>query len=128
MEIVRVIGIGFLGAILSLFLKESKPEFVVLSTVATGVVILILVLNSLSDVIEAFTAIVDKTNIDSSLFTGILKIIGIGYITEYSSEICADMKAGSIANKIQFAGKITIFMMALPIITAFIDIISMLGS
>ncbi|MDR1940313.1 MAG: stage III sporulation protein AD [Clostridiales bacterium] len=126
MDIFKIIGVGIIGAIVSVFLKESKPEFVIFCVMAAGVMILILVLNSLTDVIDAFNLIVGKTNIDESLFSGILKIIGIGYLTEYSSEVCEDMKCGAIASKIRLAGKITIFLMALPVMTAFIDVLSKL--
>ncbi|MDR1906552.1 MAG: stage III sporulation protein AD [Clostridiales bacterium] len=128
MDIFKIIGVGIIGAVISVFLKESKPEFVIFAVMTAGVTILIIVLNSLTDVIDAFNVIVNKTNIDESLFSGILKIIGIGYIAEYSAEICGDMNCASIAGKIQLAGKITIFLMALPIMTAFIDVISALGA
>jgi stage III sporulation protein AD len=124
LDIFKVIGVGIVGAVIGLFLKDGKPEFVVLSVMATGVMILIFVLNSLTDVVDAFNALVQKTNIDERLFSGILKIIGIGYVTEYSAEVCNDMNFASIAGKIQLAGKITIFLMALPVMTAFIDVIS----
>jgi stage III sporulation protein AD len=124
MDIFKVLGVGLIGALIGLFLKDGKPEFVIFSVMATGVMILIFVLNSLTDVVDAFNALVDKTNIDERLFSGILKIIGIGYVTEYSAEVCNDMNFASIAGKIQLAGKITIFLMALPVMTAFIDVIS----
>ncbi|MDR3263529.1 MAG: stage III sporulation protein AD [Clostridiales bacterium] len=124
MDVFKIIGVGIIGAVISVFLKDGKPEFVIFTVMATGIIILIFILHSLTDVIDAFNSIVIKTNIDEKLFSGILKIIGIGYITEYSSEICSDMNCGSISSKIQLAGKITIFLMALPVMTAFIDIIS----
>ncbi|MDR2047009.1 MAG: stage III sporulation protein AD [Clostridiales bacterium] len=127
MDIFKVAGVGVIGAVIGVFLKHGKPEFAIFGVMAAGVMILIFALYSLTDVIGAFGALVEKTNIDERLFSGILKIIGIGYITEYSSEICNDMNCGSIASKIQLAGKITVFLMAAPVMTAFIDIISRLA-
>jgi stage III sporulation protein AD len=124
LDIFKVIGVGIVGAVIGVFLKDGKPEFVIFSVMAAGVMILIFVLNSLTDVIDAFNTLVNKTNIDERLFSGILKIIGIGYVTEYSAEVCNDMNCASIAGKIQLAGKITIFLMAMPVMTAFIDVIS----
>ena len=127
MDIFKIIGVGIVGAIISLFLKDSKPEFVIFCVMATGMMILIYVLHSMTGVVDAFSSIVNKTNIDEELFSGVLKIVGIGYLTEYASEICKDMSCGSVANKIQLAGKITIFLMALPVMTAFVDVIGKLA-
>lgn len=124
MDIFRIIGVGLVGAVITVMLKSSKSEFSVLAVLATGIIILTIVLNSFSDVIVAFNKIVDKSGISNSLFTGLLKIIGVGYVTEYSSSICSDMDCASIGKKIQLAGKITIFLMALPIVMALIDTVS----
>lgn len=124
MDIFRIIGIGIVGAIMVLMLKQSKSEISILLGVATGVIILIIVISSLNDVILAFNKLVAKSGISQELFSGLLKIIGVGYVTEYSANICEDMGSPSIGKKIQLAGKLAIFLMALPIVTALIDIIS----
>lgn len=123
MDIFRVIGIGLLGAIIALMLKQSRSEFSMLAVLATGVIILIIILNSLGDVIVAFNKIVIKSGISQELFTGLIKIIGVGYVTEYGASMCDDLGCGSISKKIHLAGKIGIFLMALPIVMALIDII-----
>lgn len=124
MDIFKVIGIGIVGAVIAIMLKQTKSEFSVMAVLATGIIILILILNSLTDVIIAFNTIVEKSGISNELFSGLLKIIGIGYVTEYSASICNDMDCGSIGKKIQFAGKVSIFLMALPIVMALIDTVS----
>jgi stage III sporulation protein AD len=123
MEIFRIVGVGIIGAVISVFLKNSKPEFVIFSVMATGVILLLGVLTLLRGAIEEFSAIVDRVNIDRNLFSSILRIIGIGYVTEYSAELCNDMDCKSIASKIELAGKVVIFLFALPIMTTFLNLI-----
>lgn len=124
MDIFKVIGIGILGAIVTLMLKNTQSSYAVLAVIATGIVILIIVINALGQVIVAFEEIVDKTNLNSALFATLLKIIGIGYLTEYSVNLCNDLDCGSIGKKISLAGKITIFTMAMPIVTAIIKTVA----
>ncbi|MDE5617915.1 MAG: hypothetical protein K2I79_00320 [Clostridia bacterium] len=124
MDIFKVIGIGILGAIVTLMLKNTQSSYAVLAVIATGIVILIIVINALGQVIVAFEEIVDKTNLNSTLFATLLKIIGIGYLTEYSVNLCNDLDCTSIGKKISLAGKITIFMMAMPIVTAIIKTVA----
>lgn len=126
MDIFKVVGVGLVGAVITLFLKNSKSDFTVLTVLATGLVMLIIIINSLGDVVESFNGIVEKSGVDDKLFSGILKIVGIGYVTEYSANICNDFNCSSIGKKIQLAGKITIFLMAMPVVTALIDSVTKL--
>ncbi|MEG2179944.1 MAG: SpoIIIAC/SpoIIIAD family protein, partial [Bacteroidales bacterium] len=86
----------------------------------------ITMLSSLQSVILAFDNIVNKSGIDDGIFAAVLKIIGIGYLTEYSASIATDAGCPSIAQKLQFGGKLVIFMMSISIVTALIDVISAL--
>ena len=123
MDILKVIGIGLLGTIIVSLLKTAKGELAVFATIAVGAVILITVVSSLSDVIEVFNEIVTKTGLDYEMFGGVLKIIGIGYLVEYSAGICSDAGCDSIAIKINMAGKVAVLVMALPIIRKVIDLV-----
>mgnify|MGYP000903219826 CR=1 FL=1 len=123
MDILKVIGVGITGAIIANFIRNGKEEFTIFVTMATGIIILIYIMQSLGDVIIAFNKITDASGIDDKLFGCILKIIGIGYVTEYSASICSDFNYSSLGTKIQLAGKISIFLMALPIITSLIELI-----
>ncbi len=124
MSIVKLVGIAVLGVIIVQLLRSSKPEFATLATIATGVVMLIVLVNSLSSVIVAFQGIIDKSGLPNSLFTLVLKIIGIGYLTEYSASICEDAGCASLGSKIQLGGKLVIFGLSIGIITNLIDVVS----
>ncbi|MDE5654459.1 MAG: hypothetical protein K2I46_02505, partial [Clostridia bacterium] len=112
------------GCVCTLLLKNTQSQYAMLSSLATGIIILIIALSSFSKVILSFQAIIDKTGVNSSLFSSLLKIIGIGYITEYSQSICEDLECASIGKKVSFAGKISIFLLALPIIENLINTVT----
>lgn len=126
MEILRVVGVGLLGVLLANMLKKDKPEIHLLVLLATGVIILVLLLSSLTQVINSFGSLLAKAGIDDSLFGGVLKIVGVGYLTEYAASICTDSGAASVADKIQLAGKITVFLMGLPIVTTLVSTLAAL--
>lgn len=126
--IFKLIGIAVIGVVVVTLLKSAKPEFAVFATIATGVVMVITLLSALRDVIISFDAIVEKSGIDDSVFLLVLKIIGIGYLTEYSSSLATDAGCVSIAQKLQFGGKIVIFLMSMSIVASLIDVVSQLVS
>ena len=121
-------GIALIGVIVVILLKSAKPEFAIFATIATGVIMLIVLSTSLSQVISAFDKIVEKSGVDEGVFSAVLKIIGIGYLTEYSSSIATDAGCPSIAQKLQFGGKIVIFLTSISIVTSLIDVVSQLVS
>ena len=124
MQIVKVVGVGLIGALVAGMLRQEKSELYIFAVIAGGALILIIILSSLTEVISQFGILVGKTGVDESLFAGVLKIIGVGYITEYASALCGDYGINSIANKIQLAGKVAIFFMTMPILTNLVNVIS----
>lgn len=123
MELLKIIGIGLITSVAILVVKQVKPEVAILVTITGSIIILFMLVEMLASVTQIFELIVNKTGLDKELFTSILKIIGIGYITEFGANICTDSGNSSIADKILLAGKIAILVLALPILTALIDII-----
>ncbi len=118
MEIFRIIGVGMVGLFATVILKEVKPELAVVASVVTGIALLIFVIEPFSSAIGVFRSIADQANLDASLVGGVVKIIGVGYLTEFSASLCEDYGVSSVGKKMQFAGKILILTLSLPMITS----------
>ena len=127
MLIFKVIGVAFIGLTCVITLREVKPSLAVIAGVATGVAIIVVLLDGLTDVVKELKEIAIKTNLDNELILTIMKIIGVGYITEFSAGICEDYGSSGIARKVQLGGKIAIFLLSLPIITNIILAIASLA-
>lgn len=123
MDIIKIIGIAILTTFAVVILRQQKPEVAAVVGIAGSVVILFMFVNLLSGVIGSFIGIVNRTGIGSELFSSVLKIIGVGYITEFACGVCADSGMNSLADKVALAGKVTILILALPIINSIIDIV-----
>lgn len=77
----------------------------------------------LSGIFDIFNNIFKVSGINSSLYAIIFKIIGIGYLTEFTASICNDTGNNSLGDKVLLGGKIIILVMALPIVTSILDIV-----
>ncbi|MDF2520629.1 MAG: spoIIIAD [Clostridia bacterium] len=126
MDIMRIVMIGIIATILAVILREQKPEIALQVSIVTGLMIFIFVITKLNSVIAVMKYFASKTNIDLLYFTTILKVIAIAYITEFGVQVCKDAGEGSIASKIEFAGKVLIMVMAVPIVAALFDVITKL--
>lgn len=123
MEILQIVGLGIIATIAVIVLKAQKPEIAVQVSILAGVIIFFLAAGKLSAVIELLRSYSGKVSINSTYISTLLKIIGIAYITEFGAEICKDAGEGSIASKIELAGKVVIVVLAVPIITSLIDLV-----
>lgn len=122
-ELFKIIGVGLVTLIAYIIVKPLKPEIAVFISVIGVSIILMFCVDGLVGVVETMTQFVDKTGIDSNLFACVLKIVGIGYITEFASNLCVTAGNSSIADAISLAGKITILVLSLPILTNLINLI-----
>lgn len=125
MDIVKVILVAFIGVIVVVILRDVKPELALFAGLVTGAAVLLMVIAELTGIFEDFKDISDGASAGSSIFYTILKIVGIGYLTEYSASICDDYGSQSIGKKVQLAGKVSIFAMAIPV---FANIVTTIGS
>lgn len=123
MDILQIVGLGIIASILIVVLKAQRPEMAIQVSIITGIVIFILIVNKLSSVLSLLNSFSSKANIDMSYMGILLKIIGIAYISEFGAEICKDAGEGSIAAKIELAGKVTVIIIAIPIVTSLLDLI-----
>lgn len=124
MDIIKVILIAIIISISIVLVKQIKPEFTVFLLIGGSVIILGYIMNWFSPVLNSIQTIISKTGLNSTLFENIIKIVGIGYLTEFASNICLDSGNSSIADKVQLAGKTFILICSLPIITELIDIVA----
>ena len=123
MDIFRVIGIALVTTFAIILLKPTKPEVAALVSVIGGILVIMLFVESLQTIIENIARIVQGTGIRSELFSALIRIIGIGYLTEFASNICDEAGNSAMARKVTIAGKILILILALPIINNLIDVV-----
>ncbi|SEB69413.1 stage III sporulation protein AD [Paenibacillus sp. GP183] len=121
MEIIQIVGLGLIVTILSLIIKEQKPEIAFLLATFTGIVIFLFLIGRISSVIRVLEDLATKTGINMVFLKTILKIIGVAYIAEFGAQIVRDAGQESVASKIELTGKILIMVMAIPIISVIIE-------
>ena len=121
--LLKIIGVGVCTIAINLFLKQYKPELALLVNVCGGLLIFLMVIEGAGQLIEYFIDLQNVANIKVDVVSPILKVIGIGYITEFASDMAEDCGNKSIANKIILGGKVAVCVIALPILQTLIEAI-----
>ncbi len=122
-DVIRIIGIGLLALIIIVILKQYKPEFVIYVSMIAGVLILVLSIQKLTGIINLLQSLANKTYINKSFLSILLKITGIAFITEFAVSICSDAGEKAIASKIEIGSKVIIIAMSIPIITSLLELV-----
>ena len=123
MEMIQIVGLGFVVTLLILIIKQQRPEIAVQLSLALATIIFFMVLSKINIILNLFRDMAAKANISSMYLYTILKIIGIAYVTEFGAQVCRDAGEGAVAGKIEFAGKVLVMVMAIPIIALVLDTI-----
>lgn len=123
MNITAILGVGIIGALLAITVKNTRPELGMCVGIITGCIILSFILPHIRDVLMELENLSEASGVDFTYFSPLVKIIGIAYITQFSSEIIKDSGETSIAKKVEFAGKVTVLVLILPILKNLISVI-----
>ena len=126
MAIFQLVGIAFVTAVAALILKGTKPELAFAVTIAGSIILLLFVFEAFRGSMSIFSEIASETGIDSALVKILLKMVGIGYLVEFSAGILNDFGQNSVADKLIFCGKIVILVLALPILESVLQLIKQL--
>ena len=123
MEIIKIVGIALIALVIIIMLKQYRPEYAIFISILTGVLILILVMDRLTGIINLIQSIEDKFSINTQFIALLIKITGIAFLSEFAVSICKDSGEVAIASKIEIGSKIIIISMSIPIISSLLEII-----
>ncbi|MDB5083343.1 MAG: spoIIIAD [Bacilli bacterium] len=123
MEILQIVGLGLIGATLTLVVKPKSPQIAFLLSVLVGIFIFLFLLDKISAVFAILQQLAEQAHVNPVFLSTILKIIGIAYIAEFGASIVRDAGEDSIAQKVELAGKVLILVLAVPIIQAILQTI-----
>ena len=121
MDIIKIIGVGLIALIIIIIVKQYKPEFTIYVSLIAGAMILMLVMDKISAIINLLSNLSSKTAINNEFLVLLIKITGIAFLTEFAVSICKDSGESAIANKMDIGGKVIIISMSIPIIASLLE-------
>ncbi len=123
MELFKIIGVAFTTAITSILLKSTKPELSFAVTITGVIVILLFIIEAMQSTLAIFTSISQLTGIENGLMKVLVKIIGVGYLTEFAAGILNDFGSNAVADKVVLGGKLTIMVLSLPVLESLLTMV-----
>lgn len=124
MNIATICSLALITAFVVVFINQYRPEFSSLTITAASAIILTVIAKNALPLINQYLGIAKNSGISSELFTIIIKSVGISYMTVFTSDLCKDFGQNSLCSKVEMAGKISVIIIASPLIIKIIEITS----
>ena len=115
MWIIAAAAAGLVGTVLALILGQYRPEFRMLVTAAVTLLLMAMVLERLSPVLEQLRSTMELTGLTGDYAAILFKAVGICLLTQLAGDVCRDSGESSIASKIELAGRAAILLTAMPL-------------
>lgn len=128
MEILKIAAIAFTGVLLAAFIKNISKDVSLYIIFATAILIVLAIIDRLAGIFIFLEDIYSNVTYGREFFPVIIKVLAVAYITDFTAQLCRDAGEDSVSSKVELAGKITIFYIAMPILTAILELIKQLLS
>lgn len=115
MTVIKLCGIAVIGVCAALIMRAAKSELAMPVGVITGIIILASAISSMYPIV-AFAEELSRENSYSLYFSTVLKALGIGIAAQTAADICRDSGEGTVASKLEFAAKVGILLLGLPVV------------
>lgn len=115
--------IGFVALIylcFSVILKSYRPEYVLLMRIFAVVLIFSLLIDDISAFISNVLSIFSVFNIKSEHIKLLLKVTGVGIVTDFICDTLLDAGEKSLAGIVSMSSKFLIIILSLPILNGLI--------
>lgn len=113
---IQIILLSLVTAIISLVLKTLKPELSTAVIVCGGILLILIAIEYFAEVFSFFQELADVSGINKEIIKLLVKMIGVGYITEFTSQILIDFGAPTLSERVILCSKLLLIVMAIPIV------------
>lgn len=113
---IKIIFISVITIFLTLVLKPKSPEISAIVSVCGGLLILIICFDYISESFNFYISLSEKIGVDNSILKIAVKVISVGILTEFISDLANDFGNSVVSSKVVFGGRVVICVIMLPVV------------
>lgn len=114
------------AAISALIIKQYKPEFSILISLAFTVIIFAAVFGKVENIMSQVSGLLGRIGYMNEFAEVVFKGLGVCVLVQIASDTCRDAGESAISSKLEFAGKIMILFISMPLVFKVIETASQL--
>lgn len=114
---------ALIAAILALTLSKQEKDISLLLTLTGCTLVLLLVLEFLEPVMGFLRELQELGDLNADMLVVLLKVVGIGMISEIAALICTDAGNASLGKTVQILGTAAILWLSVPVLKMLLDMV-----
>jgi stage III sporulation protein AD len=126
MSIMQIVALAVVAVVLIVIIRQERPELALQLSMVAGLIITVFVVWKLAGIVKVLERLALRADLNMVFLGALLKIIGIAYIAEFGTQVCRDAGENALAIKVELAGKVTILILAVPIISTIVSTVERL--
>jgi stage III sporulation protein AD len=126
MDIFQIVAVALCGVITTSIIREYKPEAAIYIIIATVLIIFGFILHQLTSVFDFLGSVYENVSYGKAFFPILLKILAVAYIADFVAQVCKDAGEEAIGGKVELAGKVVIFYIAVPVMMSVLETLTKL--
>lgn len=123
MDILKIAVLGIAGMLLGILLKDQKKEYELFVTLGVSLCIFYFIMSKLELVLSVINRMQEYVRMDTGYIAILIKMIGITYVAEFSSNLCKDAGYQAVAGQIEMFGKLSILVISMPVLLVLLETI-----
>lgn len=116
-------GAVFLAIILTVNLSGYRKDMAALLTLAVCVMVALVAVQYIRPILEFVEELEEIGGLDSDMIRILLKIVGIGILSEIAVPVCADAGNASVGKAVQFLAVMVILSLSIPLFRSLIHVL-----
>lgn len=125
MDIFKILAFTLVALVVILIVEKNNKEIGILLVLVVSMCVFLSVFMSVKEIIIVLKKLADGAGINHAYLELLLKVTGIAYLVEIVKNVCMDAGNSALASKTELAGKVSIAILAIPLIT---NVVSLIGS
>lgn len=121
MNALQIGMIGVAGTLLAIQFKSGKSEYGIYISIALSLIVFVGIIGRLEVLIDTMRKISGYIEMDKIYMSTLLKMLGITYVSEFASSICKDAGYQTIAQQIEIFGKLSVFVLSMPVLLTLLE-------
>jgi len=122
-DITAVSGFCIAGAVIAVLLRQYCREQSMMISLAVCAMVFAGAVSIISPVLDRLTLLFMQSGINEAYISIVFKATAVCFITQITSDLCRDSGESAIASAMELWGRISIMLMALPLIESVADTI-----
>ena len=123
MDILKIAVLSISGVLLALTLKQTKPEYSFLISMAVCSCIFLYILSKLRTALGYIGQLETLVSMAGVYLDTVLKMLGITYITQFAADVCRDAGYQAVSGQIELFAKVAVLFLSFPVLTALVQTI-----